>query len=101
MVLLQQLFILYLILINIIGFIAMGSDKKKARRGVYRTPEATLFLIAWIGGSLGSLAGMYTFRHKTKHRKFTLGIPFILFLHIAVLCFLFVKVVFPKLILLQ
>ncbi|MBE6925094.1 MAG: DUF1294 domain-containing protein [Ruminococcaceae bacterium] len=70
--------ILYLIAINAFGFLFMLIDKIKARRGKWRIPESTLMGIAFIGGSIGSLLGMYTFRHKTRHPKFTLGIPLII-----------------------
>lgn len=70
--------ILYLFIINAAGFLSMLVDKQKARKKLWRIPEATLMTIAALGGSVGSLAGMYTFRHKTKHLKFTLGIPLIL-----------------------
>lgn len=73
----------YLILINLIGFLSMGLDKNKARRGKWRIKERTLFLIALVGGSTGSLCGMYFFRHKTKHRSFVIGIPAILILQAA------------------
>ena len=65
----------------------MLADKQKARKKRWRIPEATLIGVAAAGGSIGSLLGMYTFRHKTKHPKFTIGIPFILVLQI-VLAFL-------------
>ena len=70
--------VVYLFLINIVGFGAMGIDKRKAKKKKWRIPEARLFLLAAIGGSLGSWAGMYAFRHKTKHRKFVIGMPAIL-----------------------
>lgn len=69
----------YLLVINLDGFILMGTDKSRARRGKRRIPEATLFLVAALGGSPGVLAGMYAFRHKTQHDSFTIGIPLILF----------------------
>ena len=75
---LEHLVLLYLIIINAAGFLLMLADKLKAKRGVWRIPEATLMAIAAMGGSIGSLAGMYCFRHKTRHIKFTLGIPLIL-----------------------
>lgn len=62
----------------------MFSDKEKARHGHWRIPERTLLLIAILGGSLGCLFGMYCFRHKTKHRKFTIGIPLILAFQIGI-----------------
>ena len=73
----------YLIMINLFGFLSMGLDKSKARRGKWRIKERTLFLIALVGGSTGSLCGMYFFRHKTKHRSFVIGIPAILILQAA------------------
>ena len=74
----MKYFLIYLLIINAVGFALMLIDKQKARRGRWRIPEATLMTIAAIGGSVGSLFGMYTFRHKTKHIKFTIGIPAIL-----------------------
>lgn len=74
--------IIYLITINMIGFYMMKTDKKKAIQGAWRIPEANLFFVAYIGGSLGSLLGMYRFRHKTKHRKFVYGMPIILIIQI-------------------
>ena len=68
----------YLLIINAVGFILMLVDKIKAKKNLWRIPEATLFLVAAIGGSIGSLIGMYTFRHKTKHIKFIVGMPLIL-----------------------
>ena len=68
----------YLLLINAAGFFSMLADKLRAKKKLRRIPERTLLIIALIGGSIGSLLGMYTFRHKTKHLKFTLGVPAIL-----------------------
>lgn len=81
---LWQIITIYLILINLIGLIAMGLDKSKARRGVWRIPEKTLFLISLIGGSIGTWAGMYLFRHKTKHWYFVVGMPAILILQVVI-----------------
>ena len=75
----------YLLLINLDGFILMASDKSRARRGKRRIPEATLFLVAVLGGSAGILAGMYTFQHKTQHDSFTIGMPLILFFEAALI----------------
>ena len=72
------LILLYLLIINAASFLLMLVDKQKARKKLWRIPESTLLLSAAIGGSVGALAGMYTFRHKTKHLKFTLGVPAIL-----------------------
>lgn len=74
----MRLLFLYLLIMNATGFISMLADKHKAKKKLWRIPEATLLAIAALGGSIGSLAGMYAFRHKTKHLKFTLGIPAIL-----------------------
>ena len=73
----KPLFI-YLLSINALGFLLMLIDKQKAKKKKWRIPEATLMGIAALGGSIGSLLGMYTFRHKTLHKKFTIGIPAIL-----------------------
>ena len=73
-----EILLLYLLIINAVGFLLMLADKFKAKRNLGRLPEATLMSVAAIGGSIGSLLGMYTFRHKTKHLKFTIGIPVIL-----------------------
>ncbi len=75
--------LLYLIIINAAGFLLMLADKRKARRGAWRIPEATLIGTAALGGSIGVLAGMYLVRHKTRHLKFTLGVPLILFIQLA------------------
>ena len=78
----------YFILINLIGFALMGIDKRKAIKGAFRIPEATLFIVALIGGSIGSIAGMYTFRHKTRHFTFVYGMPAILILQIILIILL-------------
>lgn len=69
---------IYLLTVNALGFLLMLVDKRKARKRRWRIPESTLFLTAAIGGSVGSILGMYIFRHKTKHRSFTIGMPIIL-----------------------
>ena len=81
--------ILYLIAVNALSFLLMLADKHRARKKLWRIPERTLLGAAVIGGSFGSLVGMYLFRHKTKHPKFSVGIPVILMLQViaaAVLC---------------
>jgi len=78
-----KLILLYLLIVNAIAFLLMLADKRKSQKKLWRIPESTLLLSAAIGGSVGALAGMYTFRHKTKHLKFTLGVPAILILQIA------------------
>ncbi|MCR5427871.1 MAG: DUF1294 domain-containing protein [Lachnospiraceae bacterium] len=81
----------YLAVMTIVGLIIMKADKTKAEKNKWRIKEATLFLISAIGGSLGTWAGMYLFRHKTKHWYFVVGMPLILIIHIALLVFLFYK----------
>lgn len=78
-----KLILIYLLIVNAVAFILMLADKRMAQQKLWRIPESTLLLSAAIGGSIGCLAGMYTFRHKTKHLKFTMGIPAILTLQIA------------------
>lgn len=86
-----EIFIYYIIAINIISFIIYGVDKLKAKKGLWRIPESTLLLLAAIGGSIGSWAGMMIWRHKTKHLKFTLGVPAIFILQFALLIYVYVK----------
>lgn len=71
-------FIIYLIVINLIGFLLMFIDKRRAKYGKWRIKEYTLMIIALMGGSIGAIAGMYIFRHKTKKAKFFIGFPVIL-----------------------
>ena len=78
-------FIIYLIIINLIAFLAMYLDKRKARYGKWRIPEQSLFILALIGGSVGAIIGMYTFRHKTKKYRFSIGFPVILVLQIVLI----------------
>ena len=78
-----EVVLIYLLIVNAIGFLLMTVDKYKAKKNLWRIPESTLMTVALIGGSIGSLIGMYTVRHKTKHLKFTIGIPVILVLQIA------------------
>lgn len=80
--------IIYLIIINIVGFAIMGIDKRKAIKRAFRIPEATLFIVALIGGSIGSILGMNVFRHKTRHWYFVFGMPAILVLQIVLVILL-------------
>lgn len=80
--------IIYLIVINLIGFYMMWSDKRRAKWGKWRIPENTLFIVTALGGGIGTIAGMYTFRHKTKKLKFTIGLPTILILEIILVIYL-------------
>ena len=73
----------YLLLVNLAGFLLMGLDKRRARRGAWRISEKALFLPAVLGGSLGAIAGMRTFRHKTRHWYFRYGLPALLAVQLA------------------
>lgn len=85
-----KLILLYLLLINAVSFLLMLTDKRKAQKNLWRIPESTLIWSAVLGGSVGSLAGMYTFRHKTRHKKFTIGIPLILTLQVLTAAAIFI-----------
>ena len=76
--------LVYLVIMNVIGLVLMYCDKQRARQGKWRISEKTLFLSALLGGSAGSILGMYFFRHKTKHWYFVVGMPVILFLQIFI-----------------
>ena len=78
----MEFIILYLLIINAAAFLLMLIDKRRAQKNKWRIPEKTLFLTAILGGSIGALPGMYTFRHKTKHLSFVIGMPIILTAHI-------------------
>lgn len=84
-----------LVIINLLGYISMWSDKRRAIKGKYRISEKTLFTIAILGGSLGSILGMNQFRHKTKHWYFKYGMPLIFVIQIVILC-LIMKFVWGK-----
>lgn len=77
--------LIYLILINLIGLLIMAYDKRRAIKRKWRVPEAHLFFIALIFGSLGSIIGMHLFHHKTKHLKFTIGMPVILLIQVMII----------------
>ena len=77
--------IYYLIVINLVGILSMYLDKYFAKNNMYRISEKNLFIIATLGGSIGSIIGMYKFRHKTKHKQFTIGLPLILFIQVIIL----------------
>lgn len=81
-------FLIYLLAMNLIAMAAMGIDKFKARHDAWRIPEATLMLLAALGGSVGAILGMTAFHHKTRHIKFTLGLPVILILQLLALYYL-------------
>lgn len=73
----MQNIIIYIVCINIIGFFVMCIDKQKAKKGKWRIKEQTLFYITLLGGGIGTITGMYLFRHKTKKLRFTIGFPVI------------------------
>ncbi len=78
-----KLLVTYLVLVNAAAFLLMLVDKLKAKKGAWRIPEATLMGAALLGGSIGAIAGMNLFRHKTRHLKFSIGLPIILALQIV------------------
>ena len=80
----MKLIPIYLLVMNILGFALMFSDKRRAARGRWRIQERTLFLAAVFGGSLGCILGMCLFHHKTKHWYFTLGMPLIFLVQLTV-----------------
>ena len=84
-----SIFLWYLVLINILGYMSMYIDKRKAIKKRWRISEHNLILVAFLGGSIGSLLGMYSFRHKTKHLKFKFGIPCI----IVIQCILLMAII--------
>lgn len=75
--------LLYLLIINLFGFFIMWLDKRKAKKGSWRIPEKTLFIVTALGGGIGTIIGMYTFRHKTQKLNFVIGFPFITILEIV------------------
>lgn len=85
-----QNIIIYLIAINIITFLAMWLDKRKAKKGRWRIPENTLLLFVLLGGGIGGIVGMYVFRHKTQKAKFVIGFPVILICEILIVIATFV-----------
>jgi len=80
---LYTMVVVYLVIINLLGLFVMWSDKRKAKKGAWRIKESTLFLVALLGGSLGTTLGMYWFQHKTKHWYFKYGFPAILIVESA------------------
>ena len=78
---------IYLVVINLFGFFIMWLDKRKAKKGAWRIPEKTLFIITAIGGGIGTTAGMYAFRHKTQKVQFVIGFPLITILEIIAIVY--------------
>ena len=94
MPLILKILVVYLLAANMVAFAAFGIDKRKARKGCWRTPERTLMTMAAVGGALGAWLGMKTFHHKTLHRKFRYGVPALLIAWLALLGWLTYKVLF-------
>lgn len=88
----------YIIIINIISFFTMFYDKRKAKYHDFRISENTLFMLSILLGGIGTYAGMYTFRHKTKHLKFTIGIPIVIILNIVSVYYILSYIITHKLI---
>ncbi len=80
--------LMYLLIVNLVGFFIMWWDKRQAKLGNWRTPEKTLFTITFLGGGFGTIAGMYKFRHKTKKLRFSIGFPTILITEIVFVIYL-------------
>ena len=83
----ESIVIYYLVIINFIGFIIMGYDKRRAIKNKWRVPEKSLMSVSLIGGSVGMLLGMKFFRHKTKHKLFIIGVPLILIIEVLVISY--------------
>ena len=86
-----QNILIYLLAINLFGFFIMWLDKRKAKKGSWRIPEKTLFIVTALGGGIGTIAGMYTFRHKTQKLNFVIGFPFITVLEIIGIIWFFIS----------
>lgn len=87
----MQNIIIYFIFINLFGFFIMWLDKRKAEKGRWRIPEKFLFIVTALGGGIGTIAGMYTFRHKTQKLNFVVGFPFITILEIILIIWLIIS----------
>ena len=88
----MDILLIYLLIVNAAALLLMLTDKRKAVKKAWRIPENTLLAVAAMGGCLGALLGMHLFRHKTKHLKFSLGLPVILAVHILLLVFLISRI---------
>ena len=74
--------LVWLVLVNVLNFALMGADKRRAKRDEWRVREGTFFVLALLGGTPGAIAGMYAFRHKTRHWYFRFGLPALLVLQV-------------------
>ena len=91
MSLIEKILIVYLLLVNIAALLLYGIDKWKAKHNMWRIPEATLIILAVLGGSVGAFAAMKLFHHKTMHKKFYIGVPVIIVLQIALCIAIYLK----------
>lgn len=82
-----DLLVYIILIVNILSFVLFGIDKDRSKRGAWRIPESVLFLSAAFYGSIGTLAGMFLFHHKTKHLKFTIGVPLLFIIQVASIFF--------------
>ena len=82
-----QNIIIYFVIFNILGFLIMYIDKQKAKKGKWRIPEKTIFIVTALGGGIGTIAGMYTFRHKTQKVGFVVGLPLITIVEIIAIIY--------------
>lgn len=87
----MKVLLIYLAVVNIIAFMVMGIDKYKAKRHKWRISELSMFVLGFVGGGSGVLLGMLVFHHKTKHLKFTLGIPVVVVLNILMFGYILQK----------
>lgn len=87
-----QILGLYLLIVNMVGFVLMGVDKRRARRDQWRISEKTLFLPPLLGGTVGAILGMRVFHHKTKHWYFRYGLPALLVLQLALAAWIYGKI---------
>lgn len=86
-----RILLCYILILNVLGLAMMGMDKSRAKRHAWRIPEASLFLVSLLGGSVGTWAGMYLFHHKTKHWYFVIVMPAICIIHIILAASVFYK----------
>lgn len=87
----KTVFAAYFIILNIVGFVMSAVDKSAAKRHKWRVPEKDLFAVSLLGGAVGTLISMLIFRHKTKHKRFMIGIPLIILAQISLFIFLIFK----------